>query len=150
VTLLERVLTAETALNWIRDCLDLKPGIAHLTVSGTCMEPALRSGAKVTLRRVSGRPRVGDVVLLRTAWGLRLHRVVLRLRGTLRTKGDQGMYLDPPASDGDVLAVWEGDESRWASSVQAGLSLIRLLKRPWTSSSTGDAQGDAAHRGSLP
>ena len=60
----------------LRECLSAFPHV-RLTVTGRCMEPALRHGERVHLvgarRR---RPRVGDVVLARQKDGLRLHRLV--------------------------------------------------------------------------
>ena len=60
----------------LRDCLAAYPHV-RLTVSGRCMEPAIRSGDKVHLVAAGRRPpRVGDVVLARQKEGLRLHRLV--------------------------------------------------------------------------
>jgi signal peptidase I len=116
-----------------------------VTVSGACMEPSLRPGERITLRKSTGPPRVGDVALVRTPRGLRLHRVVFRFRRMIRTKGDQGVFLDPQVSEADVLAVWESDESPVGSSVRVVLSLARLLNRSFTSRPGSDLQGDEAH-----
>lgn len=57
-------------------------GEAELTVSGRCMEPRLREGQRVRVVAASrARCRVGDVVLVETAAGPRLHRLVLALPG---------------------------------------------------------------------
>jgi hypothetical protein len=49
----------------------------RLTVSGACMEPALRDGDVVTLVAASQRrPRLGDVVLAAVGDGFQLHRLV--------------------------------------------------------------------------
>lgn len=140
----------EVAEQWIHECLSLDPRGAELTVTGTCMEPAIREGARIRLK-VPDRPaRVGDVALLRTARGLRLHRVVFRVGSTLRTKGDTGIYLDPPGSSGDVIALLAGAEARWKGIRLATLSLLRLFGRPWTAAARGGGRGDAEHARLLP
>ena len=49
----------------------------RFTVTGRCMEPAIREGEQVRLVGPERRsPRVGDVVLVRLPSGLRLHRLV--------------------------------------------------------------------------
>lgn len=145
-----RTPSPEIAEQWIRECLSLDPRGAELTVTGTCMEPAIREGARIRLR-VPDRPaRVGDVALLRTAKGLRLHRVVFRIGSTLRTKGDTGIYLDPAASSGDVIAILAGAEPRGKGLLLTALSLLRLLRRPWTATARGGGRGDAEHARLLP
>lgn len=145
-----RTPSPEIAEQWIRECLSLDPRGAELTVTGTCMEPAIREGARIRLK-VPDRPaRVGDVALLRTAKGLRFHRVVLYFGSTLRTKGDTGIYLDPAASSGDVIAILAGAEPRWKGLLLASLSLLRLLTRSWAAAPAGAGQGDAEHARLLP
>jgi hypothetical protein len=110
----DRTAPEETVDRWLCDCI--AGGGAELTVRGSCMEPALRDGQRVRLCR-RDRLRVGDVVLVRTPAGLRLHRIVLRYGEVLRTKGDHGPYLDPPAQPPNVLATCDTDERaslRWA------------------------------------
>ncbi len=140
----------EVAEQWIRECLSLDPRGAELTVTGTCMEPAIREGARIRLRLPDRAARVGDVALLRTAKGLRLHRVVFRIGSTLRTKGDTGIYLDAPASSGDVIAILAGAEPRWRGFLLATSSLLRLFGRPWTAVARGAGRGDAEHARLLP
>jgi hypothetical protein len=96
---------AEAAL---RDCLDAF-GRIQFRVTGTCMGPDLLPGQLVT---VSCRPapRLGDVVLVRQARGLRLHRLVFGPPLALphwawRTKGDRLASLDPPLAPGDLLGT---------------------------------------------
>ncbi len=101
----------------LRDCLGAFPHV-RLTVSGRCMEPAIRSGDKVHLVAAGRRPpRVGDVVLARQKEGLRLHRLVwgppLAPDGSAwRTRADRGSLLDPPLAAADVLASVEAVERR--------------------------------------
>lgn len=131
MSLPELCLSDGTTDALIRDSLETGSGRAELTVTGSCMEPALLPGSRISLRRPAAQPRAGDVVLVRTVRGLRLHRVVFSSRSRLRTKGDRGRYLDPLGSPSDVLAVWESDESRPRAAWRVGLSLVRLFGRPW-------------------
>jgi hypothetical protein len=116
----------------LRDCLASFPHV-RLTVTGRCMEPALRCGEKVHLVGASRRrPRLGDVVLARQKEGLRLHRLVwgppLAPSGTSwRTKADRGRRLDPPLAADDVLASVEAIENRpRARPRRAGRALLSL------------------------
>jgi len=145
-----RTPSPEIAEQWIRESLSLDPRGAELTVTGTCMEPAIREGARIRLKAPDRPARVGDVALLRTAKGLRLHRVVFRMGSTLRTKGDTGIYLDPPASSGDVIAILAGAEPRWRGFLLATASLLRLFGRPWTAVARRAGRGDAEHARLLP
>lgn len=142
----ERTPAPEIAEGWIREALRLDPAGAQLTVSGTCMEPSLREGSRITLKSFGGSVRVGDVVLLRTAAGLRLHRVLLRFGDRIRTKGDQGAYLDPASTSSAILGVCEVSDHRWTRLARVVRSLGRLLARPWTA----PGRGDAAHARLLP
>jgi hypothetical protein len=116
----------------LRDCLASFPHV-RLTVTGRCMEPALRHGEKVHLVGAARRrPRLGDVVLARQREGLRLHRLVwgppLAAAGSAwRTKADRGRRLDPPLAAADVLAsvaVVEGRPD--ARPRRAGRALLSL------------------------
>jgi len=142
----ERTPAPEIAEGWIREALREDPAGARLTVSGTCMEPFLKEGSIVTLRSFGGSVRVGDVVLLRTAAGLRLHRVLLRFGERIRTKGDQGAYLDPASTSSAILGVCEVSDRRLTRLAWVVRSLGRLLARPWTA----PGRGDAAHARLLP
>ena len=120
----------------LRDCLAEFPHV-RLTVTGTCMEPALAHGERVHLVSAARRrPRVGDVVLARQQEGLRLHRLVFGpplAPGWLRwrTKADRGLLLDPPLAAEDVLASIVRVEGRPGArprrTLQALVSLGRAL-----------------------
>ena len=142
----ERSLVSEVAEDWIREILRQESQGARLTVSGTCMEPSLKEGSKITLRRFDGVVRVGDVVLLSTAAGLRLHRVLLRFGDRIRTKGDRGTYLDPSSPLSAVIGVCETNENRFTRLVRAAGNLGRVFARSWTAS----GRADGAHAGLLP
>lgn len=144
MSLPERSLSPEVAEEWIREVLRQDERGARLTVSGSCMEPSLKEGSKVTLMPLQGTARVGDVVLIRTAAGLRLHRVLLRFGDRVRTKGDSGTYLDPVSSASAVIGVCETSESRLARLLHTAGSLARLLARP------APGRGDEAHARLLP
>ena len=122
MTIPEKRLEAPVAEQWIRECL-LSQGSAQLTVTGACMAPVLPEGATVRLTP-PGKPRVGDVVLLRTANGLRLHRILARIGSSVRSKGDVGSYLDPPAPVSSILGACETGES---GATRAGLTASWLV-----------------------
>ena len=116
----------------LRDCLGSFPHV-RLTVTGRCMEPALRHGEKVHLVGAARRPpRVGDIVLARQKDGLRLHRLVwgpplARARGAWRTRADRGLLLDPPLAATDVLASVDVVEDRpGARARRTGRALLSL------------------------
>ena len=142
MTLAERAIEPGVAEEWIREALRIHPDGVRLTVSGTCMEPALAAGSKVTLAPVTRAVRAGNVVLLRTPAGLRLHRVLLAFADRIRTKGDLGTYLDPALPRSAVIAVCETGEGGFVMKFRAFRSLMKLLARPWT---RGPDRGDQAH-----
>jgi hypothetical protein len=128
MSLKERTASPGLADDLLRDCLTLDPKGGQLIVSGTCMEPLLREGDTIQVETPGTTMRMGDVVLIRTPLGLRLHRVVFRFGETLRTKGDRGICLDPVASQRDVVAVWPSTESRAQRAWQVGLSVFRCFR----------------------
>jgi hypothetical protein len=79
----------------------------QLTVTGRCMEPALREGEVVTLVSAARRrPRLGDVVLTSVAGGFRLHRLVWwRPGGRWRTKADRAPTWDAASNEADLIAT---------------------------------------------
>ena len=125
----ERTLDPQVAESWIRECLSLHPEGVELTVTGACMEPVISEGAKICLGVPKRDLRVGDIVLLRTASGLRLHRILVRFGRYIRTKGDQGAYLDPPSNPQAVIAAFRSRESWTLRAARVALSLSRLLLR---------------------
>ena len=118
----------------VRDCLGSYLHV-RMTVTGRCMEPALRHGEKVHLVGCALRPpRVGDIVLARQKDGLRLHRLVwgpplAASGGVWRTKADRGLLLDPPLAAKDVLASVDVVEDRpGARSRRPGRALLSLAR----------------------
>jgi len=103
------VALAEAAPAFARDVL--RDGLAalqeaRLTVTGSCMAPAVCPGDVVTLVATSRRPpRLGDVVLADAAEGLRLHRLVWISARGCRTKADRAPTWDPVLSGTEVLAT---------------------------------------------
>ena len=119
----------------LRGCLE---AFAHarLTVTGECMLPALRPGDTALIVPVRRRPaRLGEVVLVRLADGLRLHRLVPgpRRHGTFRrTKADRSPCWDPPHAAADLLGAVVGVE-REGRTLPAPRRLgpaLRSLARP--------------------
>jgi len=102
----------------------------QLTVTGRCMEPALREGDVVTLvGAVRRRPRLGDVVLASVPGGFRLHRLVWnRPRGRWRTKADRARTWDAASNDADLLAtVIEVRSGQAARRTRRARPLLRSL-----------------------
>jgi hypothetical protein len=78
----------------------------RLTVSGACMEPALKDGDVVTLVAASRRPpRLGDVVLALVGDRVELHRLVWAARGRWRTKADRAPTWDAVLREPDLIAT---------------------------------------------
>jgi hypothetical protein len=105
----------------LRELLDQLPHV-QLYVTGDCMRPALVPGDTVLLSSARRRrPRLGDVVLVRLAGGLRLHRLVWgwpARGGARRTKADRSAYWDPAFSPQDLWGAVVGVE-------RGGLALPR-------------------------
>ena len=102
-------------------------------VTGDCMEPALAEGDVVRVASArSRRPRFGDVVLVATGEGLRLHRLVW---GPLfvarwRTKGDRAPGFDGPLGRDAALGTVVGVEGpRGLRSVSSPLRALGSLWR---------------------
>lgn len=97
----------------LRELLDDLPHV-QLHVTGDCMRPALVPGDTVYLvSQRRRRPRLGDVVLVRLAAGLRLHRLVWGwpTRGRVRrTKADRSAYWDPALETADLWGAVIGVE----------------------------------------
>lgn len=84
------------------ECLR-KSGKLRFRVQGTSMMPTIRPGSSVTVRRVEpGLIQTGDIILIATAAGLRLHRVIANVP-QLITRGDNHAHDDPPVGAEQVL-----------------------------------------------
>ena len=83
-------------------------------VTGDCMRPALAAGDVVRVASADRRrPRFGDVVLVATGEGLRLHRLVWGpplVSARWRTKGDSAPGFDGPLSPERALGIVLGVE----------------------------------------
>jgi hypothetical protein len=92
----------------LRGCLAEFPQ-ARLTVTGACMAPALLPGDVALVAAARQRPpRLGEIVLVRLAEGLRLHRLVPgpgRSGSFRRTKADRAACWDPPFAAEDLLGA---------------------------------------------
>ncbi|MFO0679904.1 MAG: S26 family signal peptidase [Polyangiaceae bacterium] len=81
-----------------------------LTVRGGSMEPTLRSGEAVRVRRASfGWP--GDIAVVRSGSSVVVHRVLgyrpHRGGWAFVTRGDARACIDPPVASRDILGVLE-------------------------------------------
>lgn len=79
------------------------------------MAPTIRPGSHVMIRRTGlDEIQCGDIVLVRTGSGLRLHRLVSRINAAdgvlLITRGDNDMEPDPPVSASQLLGIFAGLE----------------------------------------
>ncbi len=86
-------------------------GSLRLRVTGSSMLPAIRPGSRVLIRRAAeDEIECGDIVLLRTNTGLRLHRLVSVMNAPdgalLITRGDNDMEDDPPVSASQLLGIF--------------------------------------------
>ncbi len=130
----------------LRGCLEAFDDV-RLRVRGACMAPAAAAGERVRVVATSRRrPRFGDVVLVRTHDGLRLHRLVWPLRpasgGRLRTMADRARALDAAVDAQAVLGVATVVE-RGAGPVQVrgrARAWRGLLRALWTRLTSGRAR----------
>ena len=111
----------------LQGCLD-EFACVSLTVTGVCMEPALREGQSVTVSRAA--PRLGDIVLVKHAEALRLHRLIwrspFRPRGW-RTKADRSWIFDPAVGRDEILGVVDARAAGWKNIAAAMRSLARAV-----------------------
>jgi hypothetical protein len=128
----------------LEDCLSAFPDVVF-AVTGHCMSPDLAEGERVRVVSPSRRPpRLGDVVLTRSAGDLRLHRLVwgppfVRRSAGWRTQADRALCLDPLLSEKDILGTVVAVEGRpyERSFARAVWSLSRaIVTRLRTSSSS--------------
>src|SRR5579863_8487909 len=81
-----------------------RSGILRFRAQGTSMLPAIRPGTPVEIRQAApDQIATGDIVLTRTATGLRLHRLVEIRPGSLVTRGDNHGFNDQPCLTSDLL-----------------------------------------------
>jgi hypothetical protein len=82
---------------------------------GASMSPAIRDGEIVTVTPVIvGKLRKDDVVLAKSNYGFRLHRIVLadHARDVFITRGDCGQENDPALTGAQILGVARAKEVR--------------------------------------
>jgi hypothetical protein len=131
-------LSRQVLLECLRDFAEVR-----LTVSGACMEPALRDGDVVTLVAASRRPpRLGDVVLAAVGDSMHLHRLVWAAGGRWRTKADRAPTWDAAIDEPDLIAtaveVQSGERTRKTRSagrlmrslLAVAAAHLRALRRP--------------------
>jgi hypothetical protein len=82
---------------------------------GASMSPAIRDGEIVTVTPVLvAKLRKGDIVLAKSTYGFRLHRIVVAdyTRGVFLTRGDCGQENDPLLRREQILGVARAKEVR--------------------------------------
>jgi hypothetical protein len=130
-------LEEDLAATVLRQCLDSFPHI-RLQVTGECMRPILRHGDVVRIVSTANQaPRLGDIVLVKSAAGLRLHRLVwgppfAATGGQWRTKGDHSSLWDAPVAPEDVLGVVvevEGPCFGWRAAMRQASTALASLGR---------------------
>lgn len=120
-------------LRWSEACaLLLCDGIpVRFTAPGGSMAPAIRDGERVVVRPLDGVPRPGEVVLVSTPQGLRVHRVVRVATSSattlVTTRGDALSAPDPSVPLSRVLGRVVAVEGRRELSVEAAPRLAPVL-----------------------
>jgi signal peptidase I len=111
------------------DLLTGRQGRIRLAVSGRSMVPLMREGDRVVVQLAPERVRTGDIVVVRGAQGLVVHRVVRKLDQaggvTYLTKGDAAFHFDPPVAAPNVL----GQVVALERAGQHNIDLTRLTWR---------------------
>lgn len=119
------------ALDWLQD----GPAAAELQlrVNGDSMAPTLFSGELLHVvppEIASGRPRIGDLIVVRRGDELVTHRLVGQRGAAWLTLGDNRRALDPPVVPEDVLgrvaAVYRNGAWRAVSPGPRQVWLARL------------------------
>jgi hypothetical protein len=119
----------------LRECLSSFPYI-RMQVSGTCMTPELSPGDFVRITSPTRRRlRWGDIVLVRSPDGVRLHRLVFGWpgianpsRGFIVTKADRCVEFDQPVPCGFLLGTVTRVEGRVRERAQRGRRRWRTLE----------------------
>jgi hypothetical protein len=126
-------------------------GVGRLRVAGGSMGPTLTAGDVVRVR-AGARPRLGDIVVARTAGGLVVHRVIGHRDERVLLRGDDTARADPPVAITDVLGrvtAVEGLPGRRLDSAMA--RSVGVAASTWAR--TQQALGDRPYRprpGALP
>ncbi|MFZ0734923.1 MAG: C25 family cysteine peptidase [Candidatus Sulfotelmatobacter sp.] len=98
----------------VRDLLDRGLSV-RFQARGASMSPAIRDGETVEITSViMSELRKDDIVLAKTNYGFRLHRIVLadHARDVFITRGDCGRQNDPPLTGVQILGVARSKEVR--------------------------------------
>jgi hypothetical protein len=106
----------ESRLSLALECLE-RTGILSLRVTGVSMLPHIPPRSYVRIRRVPAeRLAEGDIVLARTASGVRLHRLIAIEGSAIAgshyiTRGDANDAADPPVPAASILGVLDSVET---------------------------------------
>ena len=119
-------------------------GAVRFQARGASMSPAIRDGEIVYVGGVEKALSVGDVLLVRSSDGLRLHRLVHadKTSDVYVTRGDCGQQDDPAVAFRDVLGIAECKEVQWMGKpLQIGVnSLAGRALKGWASMRTAAAR----------
>src|SRR5580658_9634461 len=86
---------------------------ARFQARGASMSPTIRDGEMVKVTPVIvSKLRKDDIVLAKSNYGFRLHRIVLadHARDVFITRGDCGQENDPPLNGSQILGLAEAKE----------------------------------------
>lgn len=108
-------------------------GRLRLRVTGSSMLPTIRPGSRVLIRRVAqDEVQPGQIVLVRTETGFRLHRLVAIVSAPdgarLITRGDNHMEDDPGIDPSELLGVFAAVEHappKWRTLIALLASAFR-------------------------
>ena len=100
-------------------------------ISGDSMAPSIRDGDTVVIEHGDGRPRIGDVVVVRREGAIVVHRLIHRdVQGgheRFLTRGDRCRGIDPPVRRDQIVGK--------VVEVRSEERLLRLDSRWWRGSS---------------
>jgi len=110
-----------------------RSGSLRMCGTGSSMTPTIRAGSRVLIRRAGlDEVRRGEIVLIGSERGVRLHRLVDVRHGSegawLVTRGDNDMDNDPPVRASQLLGVYvrtEDAPSLWRRSAWFFAALLR-------------------------
>lgn len=127
----KEISPVQSWLPLLREAL-AREGRFRWQVEGHSMMPTLPQGCEIEIVPLTGRPRLGDVVVFVEGDSLVVHRLVHRARGFWITQGDAratpDRHLDTASLLGRVVTAYHDGKLCWTSR-SGGLVAIRWLSR---------------------